>query len=171
MRIKIINHLLLFANILFIFGLVISIILINKTPSEILGNKVIINYIPFIVFMLLSLTCATLFAYFRKNYFILIKSHLSKRSITLFKSSVFLLFANLIICIVMLFAGLAFFANENLKEINFFKNVYLYIILGIEMLLTMVDVGVDSIAKLKVKVDLAIKRSGTQDFLNEGKNE
>lgn len=171
MRIKFINHLLLIANILFILGIVITTILVNNTPNYDQASRVLFNYIPFIVLLLLSLVSATIFAHFRKEYFILIKSHLSEKSIRLFKASVFMLFFNLIVAIAMLFLGLCFFININEQNTNFFKNVYLYIVLGIEMFLTLVDVGIDAIAKLKVKVDLALKRSGTDEFLKEDKDE
>lgn len=179
MRNKIINHLLLFANVLFILGIVITTIIINKinvgTFLDSLAvddrNKILKSFLPFIFCMILSLVSAGFFGHFRKEYFILIKQHITKKTENLYKASVFMLFFNILLAIIMLFSSILIWNTDNINDFYFFKNVYLYILLGIEMFLTLIDVCIDSIAKLKIKVDLAYKRTGVSEFLDGDKNE
>lgn len=173
MRNKLINHLLLFSNVLFILGLAITIILINnKGQSGYLLdlNSIILYYVPFIVLMILSMIIAGLFFKFRFEYFVMIKIHLNPKTIKLYKASILMLFFNIFVAMVMMFSIL--FTNlDDPATLNFFKNIYLYIVLGIEMFLTMVDVALDAIAKLRIKVDLANRRSGLEGFLGEKSHE
>lgn len=182
---KLINHLLLLANVLFIFGLALTIIFINLNQpwieinlsdlndvnqsvviSDINKNKVLECFTPFIISTFLATTSAAIFAYQRLKYYVLISCHIEKRTRNLFKVSVYLLFFNLLLAIILMFSGLSMLDTNYF----FFKNYYLYIILGVEMFLTLIDVFLDALAKLKVKVDLANARANNEILL-EGKND
>lgn len=174
MRSKFINHLLLIANVLFIFGLVLTIIILSnnyKNQQITQANQIIVAYIPFMLFMFFSMITAAFFVKFRYEYFISIKMHLTKKTVAIYKSSIYLLFWNIFLAIVMMFTILFFINLEQVETMDFFVNVYLYIILGLEMALTMVDVVLDALSKLKIKVDLAIRRSGIESFLGEKSHE
>ena len=174
MRNKIINQLLVISNVFFIVGLLITTILINKMNLIAINtesmNQIILHYIPFIIFMILSLVSSLIFGFFRKEYFLLINPHLTKKSITLYKASVFMLFFNIFLAIVLIFSGLSLPISKIQKNIDFFQNGYIYIVLGVEMFLTFIDVLMDALSKLKVKVDLANKRMGFFEELNGDDN-
>ncbi len=165
MKNKLVNHLLLISNILFILGLTISIILVQKNIDingeniiydASLKTKLIINYIPFIVFISLSLLTAAFFYFYRKQYFVLIKNHISPRTKIFHECSIYLLFFNIAIAIIMMFSGVLMWDNK--ETFLFYKNIYLYIVLGTEMILTLADAAIDALSKLNIKVDLASKR-------------
>ena len=168
MRNKIFDHLLQIANVCFIFGIALTIILVHQSSND----EIVINwaklYIPCIIFLIISLVIATVFAIYKKNYFVLIGMHISKRSITLYKWSVYMLFLNIFIAMLMLFLGLLLL-NDKQGEV-FFKNGYLWIIFGLETFLTLVDVGIDAVCKLQVKLDLARKRGGSDFLLSKDYN-
>lgn len=163
MRNKLINHLLLLSNVLFILGLTISIILINKrniTFSDVYQIdrlELLKDFAPFIVFFILSLISCTFFAIERKKYFNLVKNHITKKTLTYFNLSIYMLFFNIALAVILMFYGMALWKTD--ANLNFYKNIYLYLILGIEMFLTLVDTFFDAICKLKIKVDLANKRT------------
>ncbi|MDE6562738.1 MAG: DUF5453 family protein [Malacoplasma sp.] len=171
MRNKILNKMLQLANVTFIFGIVLTTILVNQSKSIEVDWPVL--YIPCIIFFIISLIAATVFAVYKKNYFILISMHISKKSISLYKLSVYILFINIFIAIIMIFLGSFFLLiNSNTKNATFFQNGYFYIVIALEMILTLVDVGIDAISKLKTKVDLSLKRGGSdlllsKDYTNE----
>lgn len=165
MRIKFNNRLLQISNFIFIFFMVISIILItnnfkNIVEQNYINNKknIIYSYIPFIIGIFLSLITASFFVYYKKKYFELIFSHITTKTIFLFKSSIFLLFFNILLAIILMFFPL-FFLKTN-ASFKFYLNYYIFIVLAIMMLLTLVDILVDSVSILKIKVDLANKRYG-----------
>ncbi|MDE5949616.1 MAG: hypothetical protein K2J02_00470 [Malacoplasma sp.] len=171
MRNNILNHLLQIANVSFIFGIVLTTILVSQSENIEFNWPVL--YIPCIIFLIISLGIATAFAIFKKNYFILVGMHISKKSITLYKWSVYMLFINIFIAIVMLFLGsFLLLVNSSTKSVDFFRNGYLYIVIALEMVLTLIDVAIDALSKLKTKVDLSIKRGGSdlllsKDYANE----
>ncbi|MDE5841833.1 MAG: hypothetical protein K2H11_02520, partial [Malacoplasma sp.] len=103
MRNNILNHMLQLANVTFIFGIVLTTILVNQSKSIEVDWPVL--YIPCIIFFIISLIAATVFAVYKKNYFILISMHISKKSISLYKLSVYMLFINIFIAIIMIFLG------------------------------------------------------------------
>ena len=88
MRNKILDHFLQFSNLSFIFGMVVTIILIHLRSSngyeDLLWNWAYF-YIPYTIFLIISLILAGVFAYHRRNYFILISQHITKKCITLYK--------------------------------------------------------------------------------------
>ena len=73
----------------------------------------------------------------------------------------------------MLFLGsFLLLVNSSTKSVDFFRNGYLYIVIALEMVLTLIDVAIDALSKLKTKVDLSIKRGGSdlllsKDYANE----
>lgn len=161
MRNKIFDHFLQISNVSFILGIVISAILLNYGNPIEWGAKLF----PFYIFTIIALVCATIFAFYRKNYFILISQHLTPKSIKYYKISVYFLFFNIFVSIVLMLVGTLAILPKNQ---NFFTNIYLYIILAIEMLLTLADVVMDSISRLKIKLDLSIKRGGADELLAKG---
>ena len=58
-------------------------------------------------------------------------------------------------------------ANQN--TLNFLGKGYFFVIIGIEMLLTLIDITIDAISKSKIKYDIAVKR-GVAEFLDEEKD-
>lgn len=168
MRNKILDHLLQFSNVSFIFGIVLTIILIHlKSPNNdttyLMQNWALL-YLPYTIFLIISLILATCFAFYRKNYFILISQHITKKCIKIYKWSVYILFINIFISILMLYIGAVTLLNSNP---TFFMNGYLYIVLALEMALTLLGVALDAISKLKVKVDLSLRRGGSQEMLSK----
>lgn len=168
MRNKLFDHLLQLSNVSFIFGIVLTIILIhlkssNGDYSYLLQNWALL-YLPYTIFLIISLVSATCFALYRKNYFILIDQHITKKCISIYKWSVYMLFINIFISILMLYISAATLLSSNT---SFFVNGYLYIVLAIEMILTLFDVVLDSISKLKVKLDLSLRRGGSDQMLSK----
>lgn len=107
---------------------------------------------------------AGIFAFYRKNYFILIFQHLTPKSIKYYKISVYFLFFNIFVAIVLMFVGVLYLLQY---KTSFFLGAYLYIVLGILMALTLADVVIDSISRLKVKLDLSIRRGGADELLEK----
>lgn len=164
MRIKLIDYLFTLSNVLFILGIVISTILIindvNKNPSSASYHLDFIYYLPFIIFLIMSFIACLTYLILKYKYFQLIKMHVSSKFILLNYISV----SVLLLC--WIFSALVFIFLYSFIEFSQIK-MTLIILIVFSLILTLVDVGINSYSKIKIQIELAIRRTkGIEEVKN-----
>lgn len=152
MKNKILDHFLLFSNFFLIIGIVITSILFIKGNGTTNPN---LSFLPYIIFLFVSVIFASVHIFLKKNYLMLIKMHISKKTIYSYLFSFcFTFFIMLFSCIWMVCVN--FLPYDNALEGSW----YFYTLIGISMFLTIVNICIDSYARFGVKIDLTKKRMG-----------
>lgn len=161
MKNKIIDYFLAISNFLLVVGIVVTSILVihyfKNLSDNIDINDIHMNvneyYIPFYVLFFISAIFLFLHIYFKKQYLILVKMHLTKKTIRAF----FISFASAII--ILIFSTVWISCAPYLSSTDQL-NWYFYVLIGITMLLTFINICLDAYARFGVKADLVKKRMG-----------
>lgn len=165
MKTKITDYFLAVSNFLLELGIVITSILIicyfKNLESNMNNYHMSINnfYIPFYVLFFISAIFFILHIYFKRQYLILVKMHLSKKTINLF-------FISFIFAIIILVFSAAWISCAPYLSSADQCNWYFYVLIGVSMLLTLINVCLDAYARFETKGDITKKRMG-EPFGNE----
>lgn len=170
MKNKIVDHFLAISNFLLELGIVITSILVICYFKNLIKNDEGINinnihmninefYIPFYVLFLISAIFLFLHIYFKRQYLILIKMHLSKKTIKLF----FVSFISA--TIILIFSTVWISCAPYLSSVDQ-CNWYFFVLIGVSMALTFINICLDAYARFGIKTDLTKKRMG-EPFGNE----
>ena len=156
MKNKIIDHFLVFSNVFLVLGIVITSILIIKNEYNPNINEL---YLPFYLLFFVAAVFLALHIYFKKQYLMLIKMHITKKTVSIYMASfifeiVIMLFSTVwISCAPYLLLNATV---NNWKEWHW----YFYTLIGISMFFTIINICLDSYARFGVKIDLTKKRMG-----------
>lgn len=150
MKNKIIDHLLVFSNFFLIIGIVVTSVLVIKSDYTANINEL---YLPFYVLFFIAAVFLVFHIYFKKQYLILIKMHISKKTLQTYIAS--FAFAIVIMLFSTTWISCAPYLSSNAQH-----SWYFYTLIGISMFLTIINVCLDSFAKFGVKIDLTKKRMG-----------
>lgn len=166
MRIKFVEKLFLIANLIFILGVTISVILFNRIVIDL--NNAFLLLLPYIVLLIIALVLITILIKWRSDYLITVKQHLSSKALNLNYISITLFFFNVIVASFMFILGIIFLGVDSFNNnAVFFRTSYVFIIIGIELALSFINLVLDALAKIKIKVDLTLKRAGFEKLLSD----
>lgn len=163
MKNKIFEYFFTLSNVLLFLGVVITSILIIKeaqkyesTPPS--GFAIPATfYIPYMIFALISLTLLIVFAILKENYFKLIRMHISHKYI-------FIHYVSLVLVGITILTATLMLGFAPTLDVKFISNTYLFITIAIVAILSLIPTGLNSYSKLKIKVELAIRRTkGVQE--------
>lgn len=163
MKNKIFEYFFTLSNVLLFLGVVITSILIIKeaqkyevTPDSGFTTPATF-YLPYMIFAVISLILLIVFAILKENYFKLIRMHISHKYIFIHYVSLALVGITILTATLML--G---FAPS--LDVKFISKSYLFITIAIVAILSLIPTGLNAYSKLKIKVELAIRRTkGVQE--------
>ncbi len=169
MKNKILEYFFTISNIIFFIGIVVSSILIIQDAKKIIleqPNGYVINplfFLPYVICLFISIILLIMFMFHKQNYFKLIKIHVKHTWIYLHYLSCLVILLNFI------FASLMFIFAPSLT-VDIFKSYYLYILIAVVILFSLISTGLNSYSKIRIKIGLAIRRSqGKQENVEDKK--
>lgn len=164
---KIVDYFFMIANALFMLGIVItSILVINDINQNYLESRgfdrvKLAHLSAFIVCTIISFTFIMVFLWSKYNYFKLIKMHITTKYIWMHY------FASSILLSLYVLATL-FFILCPLVDIKTLTSFYFYVGIAIFGILGLFAIGLNSYSNIKIKIELAIRRTKGKDDDKEG---